>query len=225
MERGKKFRLIGSKGALRLIIDQKPSLADVISYVKSFFESNKKFFEGTKIIFEIQSLCDLEASFIEQLKLKLARFEEINTFKIYNDHDDDRDEIEDKSTESFDNKICFNKMSTKYVYKSLRSGQKIDFEGNVIILGDVNAGAKISAGGSVIVLGSLKGIVQAGILDNSSIVFALDFDPVQITIAGVLGLLSNNDKSAINTNNMFAYFKDNKINIEPWTGRKFLIGE
>ncbi|AWB10024.1 septum site-determining protein MinC [Thermodesulfobium acidiphilum] len=225
MEKNRQFRLIGIRGALRLIIDQKPSLVDVISYVKSFFESNKKFFEGTKVIFEIQSLCDLEASFIEQLKLKLARFEEIDSFKIYNENNKEQDKIEGKNFEDFENKVCFDKMNTKYVCKSLRSGQKIDFEGNVIILGDVNAGSKISAGGSVIVLGSLKGIVQAGILDNSSIVFALDFDPVQITIAGVLGLLSNNDKSLINSNNMFAYFKDDKINIEPWSGRKFLIGE
>ncbi|PMP86171.1 MAG: hypothetical protein C0174_02295 [Thermodesulfobium narugense] len=225
MEKNRQFRLIGIRGALRLIIDQKPSLVDVISYVKSFFESNKKFFEGTKVIFEIQSLCDLEESFIEQLKLKLARFEEIDAFKIYNENNKEQDKIEGKNFEDFENKVCFDKMNTKYVCKSLRSGQKIDFEGNVIILGDVNAGSKISAGGSVIVLGSLKGIVQAGILDNSSIVFALDFDPVQITIAGVLGLLSNNDKSLINSNSMFAYFKDDKINIEPWSGRKFLIGE
>jgi len=224
MEKNKKFRLIGSRGALRLIIDEKPSLTDITTYVKSFFENNKTFFKGTKIIFEIQPLCDLDPSFIEQLKLKLARFQEIDTFKVYEDKDD-QNEVEDNDFKVYEYKICFDRMNTKYIFKSLRSGQKIDYEGNVIIFGDVNPGSKISAGGSVIVLGSLKGTVQAGILDSSSIVFALDFDPMQLSIASVLGTLSNNDESIIRNSNMFAYFKDNKINVEPWIGRKFLIGE
>lgn len=220
MDKNRKFRLIGSRGALRLIIEQKSSLSDIINYVKIFFESNKRFFEGTKVVFEIQPLCDLEASFIEQLKLKLAKFEEIESFKFeYLDSNDKGA----KSVEGIDDRICFDKMPTKYIYKSLRSGQKVDFKGNVIILGDVNPGSKISAGGSVIVLGTLMGVVQAGILDASSIVFALDFDPVQLQIGGFFEL-SADDSKGLN-DNVVAYYKDNKINIESWKGRKFLIGE
>jgi len=223
MDKNRRFRLVGSKGALRLIIEQRSSLSDIINYVKNFFESNKRFFEGTKVVFEIQPLCDLEASFIEQLKLKLARFEEIESFKF---EDLDLNDKGIKNDEGIDDKLCFDKMPTKYIYKSLRSGQKVDFKGNVIILGDVNPGSKISAGGSVIVLGSLKGAVQAGILDASSIVFALDFDPVQLQIGGFLEF-STDDSKDLNDNNdnVVAYYKDNKINIESWKGRKFLIGE
>jgi septum site-determining protein MinC len=220
MSKNRSFRLVGSKGALRLIIEQRSSLSDIINYVSVFFESNKRFFEGTKVVFEIQTLCDLETSFVEQLKLKLARFVEIESFKF---EDLDLNDKGIKSVEDIDNKMCFDKMPTKYIYKSLRSGQKVESKGNVIILGDVNPGSKISAGGSVIVLGSLKGVVQAGILDSSSIVFALNFDPVQVQIGGFFELSTEDGKDL--NDNVVAYYKDNKINTESWKGRKFLIGE
>ena len=43
-------------------------------------------------------------------------------------------------------------IATKFVYSTLRSGQKVSFEGNVVVLGDVNAGAEVEAGGSIVVM-------------------------------------------------------------------------
>ncbi len=51
---------------------------------------------------------------------------------------------------------------TMLVRRTLRSGQRVQFSGNVVVMGDVNAGAEIEAGGDVIVLGSLRGKVHAG---------------------------------------------------------------
>lgn len=51
---------------------------------------------------------------------------------------------------------------TLYLRKTLRSGQKVVFAGNVILLGDLNPGAQIEADGDVIVLGQLRGSVHAG---------------------------------------------------------------
>ena len=42
---------------------------------------------------------------------------------------------------------------------NLRSGQVLDVETSIIILGDVKAGAKVVSKGNVIILGSLKGNV------------------------------------------------------------------
>lgn len=41
---------------------------------------------------------------------------------------------------------------TKIVKGMLRSGRRIDFEGSIVVLGDVNSGAEIIAEGNVIVL-------------------------------------------------------------------------
>ena len=68
--------------------------------------------------------------------------------------------------------------------KSLRSGQNIDFDGNVVILGDVNPGAEIVASGHILVMGSLRGLVHAGATgEEGATVTALHFAPTQLRIA------------------------------------------
>lgn len=51
---------------------------------------------------------------------------------------------------------------TLYLRKTLRSGQRVVFAGNVVLLGDLNPGAQIEADGDVIVMGQLRGSVHAG---------------------------------------------------------------
>lgn len=68
--------------------------------------------------------------------------------------------------------------------KSLRSGQNIDFDGNVVVLGDVNPGAEIIASGHILVMGSLRGLVHAGATgEEGATVTALQFAPTQLRIA------------------------------------------
>ena len=49
---------------------------------------------------------------------------------------------------------------------SLRSGQRMEYEGTLIILGDVNAGAEVIAGDNVVVVGNLRGLAHAGAKGN-----------------------------------------------------------
>lgn len=66
---------------------------------------------------------------------------------------------------------------------TLRSGQKIEVEGSIVVLGDINPGAQIVAGGNVVVLGCLKGIVYAGYpQDRGAFVASLMMEPMQIQI-------------------------------------------
>lgn len=51
---------------------------------------------------------------------------------------------------------------TKIIQHSLRSGQKTEYPGSLVICGDVNAGAEVIAGGNIMVLGSLRGLAHAG---------------------------------------------------------------
>ncbi len=65
----------------------------------------------------------------------------------------------------------------------IRSGQRIFYEGTIVIIGDVNPGAEIIAGGDVIVLGHLKGIASAGTPDDPSRrIYALRMEPSIIKI-------------------------------------------
>jgi len=70
------------------------------------------------------------------------------------------------------------------VERTVRSGQRIEHPGDVIVIGDVHAGAEIIAGRHVIVWGKLHGVVHAGALgDESAVVCALDLAPTQLRIA------------------------------------------
>ncbi len=51
---------------------------------------------------------------------------------------------------------------TKFIQNSLRSGQRQEYSGSIVICGDVNAGAEVIAGGNIMILGSLRGLAHAG---------------------------------------------------------------
>ena len=55
---------------------------------------------------------------------------------------------------------------TKYYKGSLRSGQKMEAEGSIVILGDVNSGAEVIAADNIVVLGALRGLAHAGAKGN-----------------------------------------------------------
>lgn len=84
-----------------------------------------------------------------------------------------------------------------FVYRNVRSGQKIRSEASLIIWGDVHESAEIAAAGDIIVLGKLEGIVHAGCFGNrDSIVFALNLSPGQIRIADNFSRAPANDSKA-----------------------------
>ena len=73
---------------------------------------------------------------------------------------------------------------TKFHKGSLRSGQKIEFEGSIVILGDVNAGAEVIASENIVVLGILRGLAHAGAKGNTNAIIASNMiDCPQIRIS------------------------------------------
>ena len=72
---------------------------------------------------------------------------------------------------------------THFFRGTLRSGAKIESDGNVVVLGDVNPSSIIKARGNVIVLGHLNGTVYAGLgEDDRAFIGAIYFNPIQLTI-------------------------------------------
>lgn len=73
---------------------------------------------------------------------------------------------------------------TLLVRRTLRSGQRIEHSGNVVIMGDVNPGAVVMCSGDIIVLGTLRGLAHAGAEGNTqAIVMAFRLQPTQLRIA------------------------------------------
>jgi septum site-determining protein MinC len=76
--------------------------------------------------------------------------------------------------------------ATMVVDQPVRAGQRIWAEGaDLIITSTVNAGAEVIADGNIHVYGALRGRAIAGGADNMEArVFALNFDPELVSIAG-----------------------------------------
>ena len=104
---------------------------------------------------------------------------------------------------------------------TLRSGQVLESETSVIILGDVNPGARVISKGNVIVLGSLKGNIFVGAAGNeNAFVAALSMEPMQIRIGDVIARCADNapvKKKKAEDKPKIAYVEDGNIYIEPIT--------
>lgn len=76
---------------------------------------------------------------------------------------------------------------TKYIQNSIRSGQREEYTGSIVILGDVNAGGEVIAGGNVTVVGALRGVAHAGANGNMlAMISANSIDVTQIRIGNLV---------------------------------------
>jgi septum site-determining protein MinC len=70
---------------------------------------------------------------------------------------------------------------------TLRSGEHLQGEGSLLLLGDLNPGARISAVGDILVWGRLRGVAHAGCQgDDAARIVALQLRPLQLRIAGAV---------------------------------------
>ena len=84
---------------------------------------------------------------------------------------------------------------TRFHSGSLRSGQKIEAEGSLVILGDVNSGAEVIASDNIVVLGTLRGLAHAGAKGNKQAIIAAGvFDAVQIRIANIIKKIDRDEE-------------------------------
>lgn len=85
-----------------------------------------------------------------------------------------------------ENSINTESMPTLYINQTLRSGQTVSYDGNILIIGDAHPGSEIVAGGDITVWGILGGIAHAGSNGNiTSKVRALKLNAIQLRIAGL----------------------------------------
>ncbi|MBI2251728.1 MAG: septum site-determining protein MinC [Armatimonadetes bacterium] len=80
---------------------------------------------------------------------------------------------------------------TLLIKRTLRSGQKINFSGNVVVLGDINPGAEVIAGGDIVAMGAIRGMVHAGAQNSQASILALKLHPAQLRIGDKTAYLNN----------------------------------
>ncbi len=88
------------------------------------------------------------------------------------------------------------KSETIFHKGSLRSGQKLEEDGSIVILGDVNAGAQVIAADNIVVLGTLRGLAHAGAKGNKdAIIAAGKLDIVQVRIANIVKEMDRDEET------------------------------
>lgn len=112
---------------------------------------------------------------------------------------------------TFDQEIALSE--TKFHRGSLRSGQRMEVEGSIVIIGDVNSGAELIASDNIVVLGNLRGLAHAGAKGNKQAIIAAGlFDSVQVRIANIVKEI-NRDEEPLHKNS-YLYVDNDKIIIE-----------
>lgn len=97
---------------------------------------------------------------------------------------------------------------TKFHRSSLRSGQKVEFEGSIVVLGDVNAGAEVIASENIVILGCLRGLAHAGAKGNKQAIIAANrIDCPQIRISNKIKEMEKEEPEE-ETIKSYAYISD-----------------
>lgn len=104
-----------------------------------------------------------------------------------------------------------NDLPTKFLFENLRSGSEVEYDGNVVIFGDVNPGAKITAKGNIMVMGSFRGMAHAGKGSSNCFLAALKLLPLQIRIGNLFAVPPEDAKMLTNA---IVKSKDDEIIIE-----------
>lgn len=119
----------------------------------------------------------------------------------------------------FSNDHLYEREETAFYFRgTVRSGQTLEFQGNIVILGDVNAGAYVVASGDIIVMGRLYGVVHAGAEGEArATIIGAHFQPSQLRIAQYIGRPPDEQPRSRpkQPQTEKAYIKDGMIVIEP----------
>ncbi|GFI41208.1 MAG: septum site-determining protein MinC [Lachnospiraceae bacterium] len=211
-----------NKYGLIVILDAELSMEKLKEEVAEKFRSSAKFFGEAQmaVCFQGRGLSlEEEMELVETISGNC----QIRIVSII----DENEELEAQMQRALEEKEkkpadLMNLQDGRFYKGTLRSGQVLESETSVIILGDVNPGARVISKGNVIVLGTLKGNIFVGAAGNeAAFVAALSMDPMQIRIGDVIARCSDGTsvkkKKKVDNTPKIAYVEDGNIYIEPIT--------
>ncbi len=205
----------GNKHGIVVVLDAQEDFESLKSQVQEKFQQSAKFFGNASmaVAFEGRKMSTVEQCEILNV---ISDVTELNIVCIL-DNDEDMDSRFVQALEKKQNEE--NASSGQFYKGTLRSGQVLEAESSIIILGDVNPGGRVIAKGNVIILGGLRGNVTAGANGNeNAFVVALEMNPMQIKIGDVIARSSDSVSAKKGKHKVIqpkiAFVEDNNIYIE-----------
>ncbi len=192
--------LKGSHFGLTIVLDPdmefqalKQAVGDKFRQAKDFFNSEKQIavkMEGRELSTpQMEEIVDVIS---ENSSLSIAYIIEDDKFVDVSFQEAANRFIQLKQKEKEEN---LNVCSGQFYKGTLRSGQSLESDASVVVIGDVNPGATVTAKGNVVILGCAKGYIYAGTDgDDRAFIAALDMQPMQVRIGNLIARCSDEEK-------------------------------
>ncbi|MBE7011441.1 MAG: septum site-determining protein MinC [Ruminococcaceae bacterium] len=213
------------KNGMVVYINENATCKEVEEALVKKFEESKTFFKGVKKIgFKGTPLTNEEYKSITDKISDVLK----DSVEFWENPETPEKTTEEKVKEAINAKQILDRaMSveaedeyTKFYKKTLRSGQLLESDGNIVIVGDVNPGAEVIAEGNIFVMGTVKGLVHAGKSGNrEAVVVALNLSPTQLRIADLITRSPEGENKDYLSPEL-AYIKEDKIFIEEFLQKR-----
>jgi len=205
----------GSKKGIIVNIKRKATFDEIKSSIIDRLESSIGFFNGAKI-------CSINCECLSDIQIIMLKDDISSKFDVEFIEEENKKEI--------------TTFKTKYV-NNLRSGENIEFDGdvivmtdmksgsqvsatcNVVVMGDISSGARVVARGNVTVMGSVSGFIHAGSNGNkNAYVVAGNLNPKVLQIAGNIAVAPDDEINESNKQNRpeIAFISNDTLVIESY---------
>ncbi len=200
----------GKQNYLEIRLDDQADFNTVRQMMIDKLAAGGNFFIGSPCVQIIGLLNEQEKNILQEILEKQFSFEEVlfqeqaTRLKLAREltkneekqHKEKIDPIVIEKKEQFATLLC-QESASLFINNTVRNGQRIEYDGHIIVRGDVNRGGELVATGNIIVLGALRGRAHAGSAgDTKAYVSALELVPQQLRIAQALAIAPEGDIAA-----------------------------
>lgn len=211
----------GSLDCLTIIMKEEEDYSTILEQIEKKIESSGRFFKGTTLSVKYRGKKlskEEENKILELLKSKSGA-----NIKSFEEDTEQPVKVEREVQPLPHSKIRMSNFYfknleegiTKFHRGTVRSGQSVKFDGNLVVIGDVNPGGEVVATGNVVIMGSLRGVVHAGSNGNrEALVVALNLQPTQLRIADVITRSPDEKEAMVQFIPELAYIKGDIVYIE-----------
>ena len=211
---------IGTRSGLRLVLDAEDSIENLKRALERRLDEAGGFYFGARVSVETRGAV-VPPEWIEEVRSVLENhglsIEERRLDEATGGDETPDPHASEPEGVGAGQAQCLPGADTMMIRRSLRSGQSVSFDGNIVVMGDVNPGSEVCATGDIVVFGCLRGVAYAGAGGKPDArVVALRLMPTQLRIADRIARSPDGEVQAP-LGPESAFLRDGAIVIEPWT--------
>lgn len=175
-----------NKNGITLVLNEDLDFPVLLGEIIKKFKASEKFFSDTgfAVMFEGRVLSDAEKYEIVDAVMAQTSVQILCILES----DELRDDLIRRKIEEQARGGRKGRVNGSFCHGSLRSGERLESDESIIVIGDVPKGACVCSGSDIIVLGTLSGSAHAGVEGaKESFLAALSFAPEEYSVDGVCG--------------------------------------